>query len=216
MRLLGVLFDLDGTLIHTLPDITGVLNIIRTEFHLPPLEDKDVRSYVGKGAEHLIRESFKSVVPLNPGELLNKFRRSYLHAPHSGGYLYDGVEETLVQLRDRKHIKLGVVTNKSTAVAERTLQYYLPRITFDIIAGPERVSQKKPHPAHILEVLAGLNVEPSRAWFVGDDPVDAEAALAARVHFLAAGYGFGGVRAGVADNKILNDFKDILKMIPLD
>lgn len=216
MRFLGVLFDLDGTLIHTLPDITGVLNILRAEFHLPQLEDKDVRGYVGKGAEHLIRESFNSVVPFNSVELLNKFRRYYLHTPHSGGYLYDGVEETLRQLRGRKHIKLGVVTNKSTVVAERTLQYYLPRFTFDIIAGPERVSQKKPHPAHLLEVLGSLNLEPSRTWFVGDDLVDAKAALGAGVSFLAAGYGFGGVRAEVAENKILNDFKDILKMIPLD
>ena len=215
MNFIGVLFDLDGTLIHSLPDIAGVINRVRAEYQLPPLAEESVRGHVGRGAEHLIQECFRGELKANPKECLEKFRLYYVETPHWGGYLYPFVRETLDKLRSISKVKLGVVTNKSTASAERSLEYYLPHFSFDTIAGPEKVSQRKPHPAHLLEVMEKLNLNPAQTWFIGDDPIDGLCAERASVHFLLAGYGFAAQAANLPEDKVLQNFSDILQKIPL-
>lgn len=212
MNKIGLLFDLDGTLVNSLVDIQGVVNRVREEFYLSPLSQEMVRKFVGKGLENLVTHCFKDVLSTpEPSELIKIFRRYYVEKPTSGGHLYEGVRETLLHLRSFPFVRMAIVTNKNTEAAEKTLAHYLPEIQFDWIAGPERVSQKKPNPQHILEVLDKILVKPEDTWFVGDDPVDMECALRSKVHFLGAGYGFGGVESKVN----LNTFSEILHFIPL-
>lgn len=207
----AVVFDLDGTLIHTLPDIVGNLNRLRQHFGFPPMPSVDVQPFIGKGAEYLIRHTFpNATTEVKVSEIIAKYVEYNTQMPHMGGYLYAGVVETLAELRKRG-FKLAIATNKPTEAALRTLRAYLPDTEFDWIAGPERVSAKKPNAAHLLEVLAKIDVHPEDAFYVGDDPVDLQTATAANVKFFGAGWGFGGVKT--EDDRVFERFAQLLDRI---
>ena len=206
MKPQAILFDLDGTLINTLPDIVGVVNRVREELGLGVRPQPEIVRYIGKGAEVLVEGCFGEVLKLHSIEaLVARFRSRYYLEPHHGGHLYAGVEHTLDTLR-RSGLQIGVATNKPERAAQVTLQHYLPDFTFDIVACPENVSGKKPDPAHLTEPLQQLSVSNREAVFVGDDPVDLAAATAAGVRFFGAGFGFGNVKAP----QMLQAFTDLL------
>lgn len=187
------LFDLDGTLINTLPDIAGVVNRVRADFGLQSWPKERMALHIGKGAEVLVKGCFPGIV-LESTELIQRFRDRYYQEPHHGGHVYPDVLATLTVLRSRGFL-LGIATNKPERAARVTLSHYLPNFAFDVIACPENVSEKKPSPKHLLEPLNKLGISPGLAVFVGDDPVDWVAATRAGVRFLGVAFGFGGVKA---------------------
>ncbi len=204
----AILFDLDGTLVDSLSDIAGIVNHTRGAHGLSPIPIDTIRGFIGRGLEHLIAGTFPEIEPEKLRELGADYHRYYLEHPYSTGALYPGVRETLYVLRQRPGLKLGVVTNKPSLVADKTLAHYLPGLHFDIVAGPERVSHRKPDPRHLLDALVRIETRPADALYLGDDPVDAQCAEAAGVRFLGAGYGFGGVEVG--EEQMLRAFPDLL------
>ncbi len=212
MKHYAILFDLDGTLVNSLSDIAAVINMTRAYHGLPAVANEQVRASIGKGVEFLVQgcfpESPKDQIP----EILKKHREIYLAYPHVDGELYPGVLETLTKLRSLPHYKLGVATNKPKKVAVEALQHYLPSIRFDVVAGPEDVSKRKPAREHLLEPLARLQVPPENAFYCGDDPVDFAAASAAGLQFFAAGWGFGGVKLNNSNQ--LDDISQLLHFLP--
>lgn len=209
---IAILFDLDGTLINSLPDICGALNQVRAGYGLRAREGEEIRVWIGKGAGHLIEGGIPEIPAEVRPEAVKHYKDALLERPSFGGSLYPGVRSVL-ELFQAAGVRLAVATNKSSKAAEASLAYYLPGFSFDSISGPERVSRQKPSPEHLLEPLKKLGIKPSAAWFVGDDPVDKACAEAAGVRFLAAGYGFGGVKA--PKEQCLKTFTDLLKKIPL-
>jgi phosphoglycolate phosphatase len=206
LKNLAVLFDLDGTLIDSLADICGAINRVRQLHGFPERPITNLRTYIGKGVEYLIQGSFPEYPESRHAEIVEEYRAFYLREPHHGGRVFPGVPEALARLR-AEGIKLAIATNKSSLVAEKTLEYYLPNFPFELVAGPERVSRRKPDPAHLWEPLAKMGIAPQDAWFVGDDPVDEQCARAAGVRFLGAIYGIGGVQ--VPDSERLTQFSDL-------
>jgi 2-phosphoglycolate phosphatase len=206
----GILFDLDRTLIHSLPDITAILNRVRADYGLSPKLDQELLPFIGNGIENLMALGIPELPARQPA-LIHAYRTYYLENPHAAGFPYPGVKETLARAQGLRGIRWGIVTNKQSSVAEKTLAYYLPEIHFDIVAGPEKVKAKKPDPRHLLDVIAYLNLKPSDCWFLGDHEVDAACASAAGVRFLGAAYGFGGVRAAVS----LSSFAELTQKIPV-
>jgi 2-phosphoglycolate phosphatase len=203
----GFLFDLDGTLVNSLQDIAGVVNWVRESEGLVPLPGDVVRSHVGKGAENLLRGCFPGHSDVDRIRLLLAFNERYLTTPSSGGELYPGVAEGLLRLKMGGG-RIAIVTNKPTLAAKRTLEHYLPGFEFEEVAGPETVSRRKPHPAHLTEVIQRLGLDLQNCCFVGDDPVDAECAASAGVAFFGACYGFGNVE--VPEPQRLECFEDLL------
>lgn len=212
MSNINILFDLDGTLVNSLPDIAGVVNLVRDMRGYQALSDEEVRVHIGKGVENLVRGTFPEVLPSQRPLFVEDFKKVYYETPSMGGSLYPGVSETLEKLREIPGIKLAVVTNKPTIAAERTLAHYLPDFTFDEIAGPETVTEKKPSPVHLLEVIGRLNIPKESCWYIGDDEVDLECAAGARVRFLGACYGFGSVM--VPRQIALGSFSELWDKIP--
>ena len=210
----GVFFDLDGTLVDSLEDICGHLNAVRERYYsLPRRPSTDLRSAIGYGVDHLARQGCPELPESEMLRVIERFRASYLENPHVGGSLYPGVKETLAYLRSRPGLKLAVVTNKLTKVAESTLRHYLPGFSFDAIAGPDSVSRHKPDPAHLTEVAVKIGILARNVWMVGDHDVDRQCAEAAGAGFLAAGYGFGKV-TGVP-GKVLGSFDELLAHLRL-
>lgn len=207
----AIVFDLDGTLINTLSDIAAVVNKTREFYGYSTLEVEHIRGAIGKGIEALVKGCFPEAKPEQIEGILKKHRELYLKYPHVDGKVYDGVQETLRKLRTFKDLKVGIATNKPKPVAVLTLKHYLPDFTFDVVYGPEDVSKKKPDPAHLLETLKFLGVEPGNAIYCGDDPVDLKTANAASVFFLGAGWGFGGVK--IDGPQQLERFEQILTWV---
>lgn len=208
-----MLFDLDGTLVHSLPDITGVINRIRRDRGLAALAPQEIKGFIGKGVEHLIRGSFPGTAPSEFPALVEAVKAIYYVTPSMGGNLYPGVREGLDRLRATAGRRLAVATNKPTVAAEMTLSHYLPGFAFDEVAGPERVTAKKPSPLHLLEVIERLGVKKEDCWYLGDDDVDFQAAQAAGVNFLAAGYGFGTLSV-TPPERLISRFDEIFERIP--
>lgn len=206
----AALFDLDGTLIDSLDDICEALNQLRMSRHLPSTTPSEIRKWVGRGAEFLVQGTLPELSREELPDASALYIQNYLNLKNPSVRLYPGVESTLGELQSRGYC-LGIVTNKASASADAVLKKLLPNISFSEVAGPERVSYRKPHPAHLLEVLKRMRVEPAQAFFVGDDPVDQGCAKAAGVQFFGACYGFGHIEHG--HDTTLERFQDILSAV---
>jgi phosphoglycolate phosphatase len=208
----ALVFDLDGTLVDSLADICGNVNLVRRAMSLKPLDNEVIAPHIGQGVEFLVAGAFPEVPSARHGEVVEAFRRQYLATPHCGGTLYPGVAETLAAFRALPTLRLAVATNKYSPVAEQTLADYLPDVRFDAVFGPDRVARKKPSGQHLLQTLEAIAVPPERALYVGDTWVDREAARNAGIRFLAAGYGFGAIERG--DDPYLERFVELLEHLP--
>lgn len=211
MKSYGLFFDLDGTLVDTLPDIAGVINQIRTGYQLPVLPESQVATFVGRGVEYLIAGCLPERTGQVPmAELVNAYRVGFLASPPAGR-LYPGVTETLRALRERG-VCLGVVTNRLTALAKKTLELYLPSIQFEVVLGPDLVPRPKPDPIHLRIALEMTGIAKEDACFVGDHEVDLACARAAGVAFRGAVYGLSGV--WVRAEERLSGFTELMERLP--
>lgn len=208
----ALVFDLDGTLVDSLADICGNVNLVRRAMSLEPLPNAVICPHIGQGVEHLVQGAFPEIPPVRHDEVIEAFRVQYLATPHCGGTLYPGVVETLMPFRAMRNVRLAVATNKYSPIAEETLADYLPEVRFDAVFGPDRVPRKKPSGQHLLSTLAAVGVPPERALYVGDTWVDREAARNAGIPFLAAGYGFGAIERG--DYPYLETFPALVEHLP--
>lgn len=186
MRPIPLVFDLDGTLIDSVPDIHASVNAVLRENGLQTLSQSQVRSFVGGGVEVLWRRICDAlrIDARHHGDLVAGFMARYHHAT-SLTRLYPGVTEALGQLADRGH-PLGICTNKPLRATEAVLDHFGLRSLFGVIVGGDSLPWKKPDPAPLRAALSALGADPDapQAWYVGDSEYDAQCAEAARTPFL--------------------------------
>jgi phosphoglycolate phosphatase len=189
----GVLFDLDGTLIDSAPDLAGAANRLRAEHGLAPLPLADLRPMVGSGARGMVGVAFG----VAPGEPRFELLRDAFLAHYAAGLLeltrpFDGVDDLLGAL-EAAGIPWGIVTNKAT------------RFTMPIVAGlglaqraavvvcGDTTPHAKPHPEPLLHAARAMGLAPADVVYVGDDLRDAQAARAAGMTMIAATWGYLGL-----------------------
>jgi phosphoglycolate phosphatase len=180
----ALFFDLDGTLVHTLPDIAVAVNILRRENGCRPLSLEQVRSFIGDGARKLVQR----VVGTEEESFLRRFLEIYEQHLLDESTAYEGMEEVLDCYADRL---LVCITNKPKALAERVLGGLRLRKRFRLLIGPEDVPRKKPDPAGIVQTLSLFSLDPGQVVMIGDHHTDMRAALAAGVMSCFCGYGYG-------------------------
>jgi phosphoglycolate phosphatase len=192
----GVLIDLDGTLLDTVPDLAAAVNAMRADFGRPALPVEQVASFVGKGADVLVHRSLTE--SLDGRADTADFQRGkasfYEHYRRENGLkavVFDGVREALALMRGRG-LALACVTNKPREFTHDLLQR-VGLDDFDVIVSGDDTVEKKPHPAPMLHACALLNVEPAEAAMVGDSENDVLSARAAgcRVIVVETGYNEG-------------------------
>ena len=193
----AVLFDLDGTLIDSAPDLGAAADKMRTDRGLAPLPLSDYRPMAGAGARGMIGVAF-GLTPDDAGfgALKEEFFTNYEACMTARTYAFDGVAELIAKI-DRAGLKWGVVTNKSARFT-LPLTRFMPLFgTAQTIISGDTTPHAKPHPAPLLEAARQLNVQPGRCVYVGDDERDMVAGRAAGMPTVAAAYGYLGATADI-------------------
>ena len=194
----AVLFDLDGTLIDSAPDLGAAADRMRTDRGLPSLPLADYRPMAGAGARGMIGVGFG----IAPGHadfeaLKQEFFANYEACMTERTYAFDGVADLIVQI-NKAGLKWGVVTNKSERFA-LPLTRAMPLFnTAQTIVCGDTTPHAKPHPAPLLEAARQIGVAPERCAYVGDDERDIIAGRAAGMPTVAAAYGYLGATADTA------------------
>ena len=186
----AVLFDLDGTLADTAPDLGGAVNRMRMKRGLVPLPIELLRPVASAGARGMLGVGFAMRPDMDGYEpLREEFLAEYEAALDRDTVLFDGVADCLAAL-DARGLRWGVVTNKATRFTGPVLAGL--GLTADVVICGDTTPHAKPHPAPLLEACQRLGVAAGEAIYVGDDLRDVQAARAAGMPSVAAGYGYLG------------------------
>ncbi len=205
-----MLFDLDGTLLDTAPDMVHALNALRGEHNLAPLPYEVVRPAVSHGAARVVRTGFESVGDPEFTQLQQRFLQIYRSALSVHSRLFPGMLQVLDDL-DARGLKYGIVTNKAAWLTDPLLEQMQLRNRFACVVSGDTLAQRKPHPLPLLHAAALAGVEPGACVYVGDAQRDVEAAHAAGMPALVANYGYLG-----ADEDSRSWGGDIYLQQPLD
>jgi 2-phosphoglycolate phosphatase len=185
----AVLFDLDGTLVDTAPDMVSALQDLQQHHGLEPVEYDRGRSNVSNGALGLLRIGFPDLGEDQRQNLICEFIEIYSARLADKSALFDGIEALLDRLDDG-NCPWGVVTNKPTHLTEPLLeQLDVAQRCVCIISG-DTLEHRKPHPAPLLHACELAGVAPAQSIYVGDASRDIEAGRAAGMGTIAAGYGY--------------------------
>ena len=185
----AVLFDLDGTLLDTLPGLTAAVNAVLRKHGEPERTVDEVRRFVGNGVRKLIaRAAAGGEERPDYEEILADYRAYYDEHAAEGTKPYPGIPELVASLRARG-VKLGVVTNKDEGVSRALMETFFPG-AFEVVRGGNAGRAPKPDPATPRAALEALGVAPSEALYVGDTGVDAETARGAGIPLRLCSWGF--------------------------
>jgi phosphoglycolate phosphatase len=206
-----LLFDLDGTLVDTLPDLTSALNEALRECGRAPLQPNEVRPMIGDGMAMLLARGFaaRGGARAEADATHKRFIEIYEAVATSSSRPYPGVAETLATLR-RRGYRTAVATNKPQHATEAVLRGMGLAALFDGFAGGDRYAVRKPDPGHLLSLIGELGGEPTRAAMIGDSENDAAAALAAGLPLLLMRYGYARIDpAELGADRVLDRFDEI-------
>ena len=186
---LAVLFDLDGTLLDTAPDMVGALDILRGENALPPLPFETVRASVSHGSARLVRLGFPDADAQRLAALQRRYLEIYAGALAARTRPFPGMEAVLAELAARR-LPLGIVTNKPGWLTEPLLKQVGLRTQFACVVSGDSLSERKPHPLPLLHAAKLAGAPPEACLYVGDAERDVQAARAAGMRSLVATYGY--------------------------
>jgi phosphoglycolate phosphatase len=212
-----VLFDLDGTLIDTLPDIAAAVDRALLDLSLPAAGLERARGWVGNGAAKLLQRALEhngADTAENHKRALKLFLQHYADEFTAGSMLYTGVSETLEALAARG-LKLAVCTNKPSAFVAPLLRHFRIDRHFALSIGADDLPQKKPHPAPLLHIAKAFGLKPDQCLMVGDSINDVEAARAAAMPVIGVSYGYnhGAPIAECKPDAVIDRFAQIAELI---
>ncbi|XAH25501.1 phosphoglycolate phosphatase [Xylophilus sp. GW821-FHT01B05] len=213
----AVLFDLDGTLIDSAPDLGAAADQMRTVRGLPSLPLERYRPMAGAGARGMLAEAF-GMTPEHPdfAAMREEFFVNYERRMTECTYAFDGVTD-LLQALATLGLPWGIVTNKASRFTDPLVRA-MPLLTpARAVVSGDTTPHAKPHPAPLLEAARRMGVEPSRCVYVGDDERDIIAGRAAGMATVAAGWGYLGHKGGPATwdaHAVINLPQELLQWLP--
>ena len=211
-----MMFDLDGTLIETAPEICDAVNDTLRRFGLPDVTQTQVNDWIGHGTRELLIQAlaFSGKTPVaavrantSLAEKTTEFDHHYQRRCGTRSQLYPHVREVLQTLR-RQGVTLAVVTNKEDRYTRRLLDAHTLAPLFDRVISGDTLPTRKPDPAGVLSCLAQFNVAAARALFVGDSSIDAATARHAGVPvwLLPYGYNLGQPIEACKPDRVIQNF----------
>lgn len=212
-----LVFDLDGTLLETAPDLVGSLNTVLENEGLEGIPIEIARTYIGQGARMMIEKGFKAnqkpvsqeqIESLVPGFLDVYEARISLKT-----HVFPNLLDTMDELAERGW-QFAVCTNKMERLARILLEDLSLINRFAAITGGDTFENKKPHPDHILKTISLTNALPEHSIMVGDSISDINAAKAANIPVIAVDFGYTPVHVSELDPDIvISDFKELQSAI---
>lgn len=215
-----VMFDLDGTLMDSVPDLAAAVDKMLMLLGREPAGIERVRDWVGNGSRVLVRRALAGQLDHDgvADELADEALALFMQA-YAGGHeltaVYPGVRDCLDWLRERR-VKLAIITNKPAQFIEPLLEEKGLADYFDWLVGGDTLPQQKPDPAALFWVMDKAGVAPSESLFVGDSRNDVRAAKAATVRCVALTYGYNHGEP-IADEQpalVLDDLRELVASAP--
>ena len=211
----AVLFDLDGTLLDTAPDLVATLNYLRAGLGLAAMSVEDLRHFVSMGAAGLINAGMP---PCNE-DTLKQRRRSFLSHYQDNSFIksrpFDGIERLLAELASRD-IPWGIVTNKPEFLAIPILEKTGWLSASPAVICGDTVSHSKPHPEPVLAACKAIGVEPAETLMIGDDLRDVEAGERAGSQTAFVLYGYADEQSECEigpGTALINKPEDVLELL---
>ena len=184
-----LIFDLDGTLVDSLPGIAASLNRSLTAHGLPGHSDAAIRSFVGDGLKTLVQRAAPAADPALLASLIALFKKDYELSWSQGTRIYPGIHQMLEELQqDGYH--LGVLSNKTHDFTVAMVRAVFPRIHFARVLGQQDGTRHKPHPDGALQIAATLGTAPATCVIIGDSSIDLETAANAGMQAIAVSWGY--------------------------
>lgn len=210
-----LIFDLDGTLVDTSRDIADAINYAVEPFGVKPLSIEKVKSIVGSGITNLLGNliliSKKDSSQKTVNNAVNRFLEYYSAHLLDNTKLYPQVKETLSKLGNYKK---AVISNKREILSKGVLRGLGLLGFFDVILGSDSVSERKPSPVPVLEVLKRLNMQKNETVMIGDSNFDVEAGHAAGIKAVAVTYGYRSREVLKEADFMIDSFGEILTLLP--
>ena len=217
-----VLFDLDGTLVDTAPDLMRAHNYVMKKFGYPTKSTEEIRNLVGKGAAALIgrsiwgqaKKEFHSVIDLKiKDEMSKEFVNYYGKNIINESTLIKGVKDFLIWCKDQ-NISMAVCTNKQEHLSNDLLKKIGIYDFFEYVAGSDTFDYCKPDPRHLTSVVEILDGDLNRTIMIGDSETDANAAKAAEIPVILLENGYTEKNTTeIYHNHLIKDFIGIEKII---
>ena len=206
-----LVFDLDGTLVDSVMDLRAALNEVLRERGHRALSRAEVKHMIGDGVPALVARALAAsgADPAEAPMALPRFLEIYEANPTQLSHPYPGVPETLATLR-RRGYRTAICTNKPQQATLAVMQGLDLLPLFDGIAGGDRFPVRKPHPGHLLQLIAELGARPEASAMIGDNENDAAAARSAAVPLVLVRYGYARVEPeSLAADALLDHFSEL-------
>jgi len=214
-----IIFDLDGTLVDSVPDIARAVNIMLAQLGREPVSEARVRGWIGNGVAPLVKRALTGQLQGEPEGVLFEQARTLFLAAYRDNVLVDsrayaGVTELLGWLKQQGRL-LALVTNKPAEFLDPLLDGLALDAYFDLVLGGDSLAVKKPDPGPLLHAAAMFGLETDDCLMVGDSVNDIAAAQAAGMPVAAVSYGYepsGDVRCHVPD-VVVDSLHDLLLLL---
>jgi phosphoglycolate phosphatase len=206
-----IIFDLDGTLINSIEDITNALNYALEPFGINDLTPEEVTSLVGEGPSKLVQDVLTECnLVADKDILVTRFLGYYESHPTDKTVLYPGTREMLETLKD---MKMAIVTNKTEELSREILKMFGLDEYFNMVVAVDTIAERKPSPGPVLHVLSALNVAPEDTIIVGDSAIDIKTGKASFVRTVAVTHGYG--RDGFQDEAdfIIGSMSELINIV---
>jgi len=184
-----VLFDLDGTLLDSAPDMAATVDRMRAARGQGPMLLEDLRPHVSKGSRAMSAAAFPELHGDVPGEMIREFLDIYEQEMGAHSRPFDGVAELLDAI-EADGARWGIVTNKPEYLAKKALPQLGWAARSAILVGGDTLPERKPHPLPLLHSAETLGVAIDECVYVGDDQRDIDAARAAGMRSIVALWGY--------------------------
>jgi phosphoglycolate phosphatase len=219
-----ILFDLDGTLIETAPEIADAVNDTLTGLGHPAVSQQQVNDWIGHGTRELLIKALAQILGTTTQQVREaeafpaieaEFGQHYLRRCGTRSHLYPQVRETLMNLR-AAGVRLVVMTNKEGRYTQTVLDAHQLAPLFDHVISGDTLPVKKPNPAGIHDCLQRFGVVPERALFVGDSSIDVATARngGIAVWALPYGYNMGEPIESCHPDRVIPDFSALTTQLP--
>ncbi|WP_298939465.1 phosphoglycolate phosphatase [uncultured Psychromonas sp.] len=214
-----ICFDLDGTLVNSVPDLRLALNSMLDDLSLPNVNGLIVKTWVGDGIPKMVERCLlhvqdKTISDAELTQAVTIFEGYYQQFLNTESGLYPAVKSTLFSLQDKGY-KIALITNKSEKFLPKLLKYFGINRCFDLLIGGDTLVKNKPDAMQVNHACEHFNISQSQTVMVGDSRNDILAGKNAQVKTIALtyGYNFGDPIADMNPDYLINHFDELLTLL---